>query len=916
MTPIAANQDVITDKCDKPGLAQVIITVENTDSRAVVNQPVRIGIPLPRGSVFSTGELGLFGNDGEATTLPASIRELTHWPDGSLNWVLLDCQASCPASSQTTVFLKEIPSQAKEAESSLKAVAPITSRQAAGIAVTETDASITLNTGVMKLDFARNTQHIFPDVQIKSSQVLEAAQVQLECLGVDNAMLHFRRTGGVERGLSRLLTESVSLAGEVSNQHGSVLFNVTLQFTCWMNCGTLGVEMIVHNPRAALHPGGLWDLGDPGSSLFRQCALRISLAGREEVSWRSSDAQCWQAIASQPLRIEQYSSGGDAWQSPNHLDAEARSLPSCRGYRVYTPGDVVEQGDRASPSVRIVSEADSESGTSSEHSVLDIHIEQFWQNFPKAIDVDTAAGQILVALFPDGKGIVHELQGGEKKTHRLQFAFGDELSSGISQRALRVTLSKNTYSSAQAMPWLDSQGVATDERYDALIHQSISGQHNFIAKREHIDEYGWRNFGDLYADHETWNYEGDDLFVSHYNNQYDPVYGFARQFALTGDTAWFELMQDLARHIIDIDMYDTTSDRAEYNGGLFWHTDHYLKAGTATHRTYSRDHDGALGGGPGGQHCYTTGLRYYYLMTGDEQARKTVFQLTDWIAHYYDGTNTVIEWARRCISEELPSMVRLLRGQPSSSYRYPLDRGTGNYIVALLDSFELSGDREYLHRAECVIQKTIGPDDDMALRALDDIEKTWFYTIFLQALVRYLDVKYRQEEQNSEPFHYARQSLLHYAEWMSQHETPYLHRANKLDYVNDTWAAQDARKISVLQGASRYADSEQSQHFQKRAKEFRDYVVDALEASDTAYYTRIQAILLQNHGASAACLNSAESSGMMFEAAASRQLENNAGFATVRSQLIGLIADFGQALRSFSPAREWRWISHRLPRRG
>ena len=33
------------------------------------------------------------------------------------------------------------------------------------------------------------------------------------------------------------------------------------------------------------------------------------------------------------------------------------------------------------------------------------------------------------------------------------------------------------------------------------------------AKRERADEYGWRHFGDLYADHETLGYDGDDIFV-------------------------------------------------------------------------------------------------------------------------------------------------------------------------------------------------------------------------------------------------------------------------------------------------------------------------------------------------------------------------------------------------------------------
>ena len=121
-----------------------------------------------------------------------------------------------------------------------------------------------------------------------------------------------------------------------------------------------------------------------------------------------------------------------------------------------------------------------------------------------------------------------------------------------------------------------------------LIDQVISGPRSFFARRETIDEYGWRHFGDLYADHEAVGHVGDTPLVAHYNNQYDVIYGAIVQYLRGGDWRWFELMADLARHVIDIDIYHTEEDRPSYNGGLFWHTDHYLDAGTATHRTYSK----------------------------------------------------------------------------------------------------------------------------------------------------------------------------------------------------------------------------------------------------------------------------------------------------------------------------------------
>src|SRR5207249_3752466 len=123
-------------------------------------------------------------------------------------------------------------------------------------------------------------------------------------------------------------------------------------------------------------------------------------------------------------------------------------------------------------------------------------------------------------------------------------------------------------------------------------------------------------------------YQGPAPVVSHYNNQYDFVLGTLLHYLRTGDPAWFDLGDPLARHVIDIDIYHTERDKAAYNGGLFWFTDHYRTAQTCTHRTYSRGNcrpgDRSYGGGPASAHNFTTGLLHYHYLTGDPGARAAV----------------------------------------------------------------------------------------------------------------------------------------------------------------------------------------------------------------------------------------------------------------------------------------------------
>src|SRR5262249_1449394 len=148
-----------------------------------------------------------------------------------------------------------------------------------------------------------------------------------------------------------------------------------------------------------------------------------------------------------------------------------------------------------------------------------------------------------------------------------------------------------------------------------------SGANSLFARREVIDEYGWRNFGDFYADHEAAYCPDPPPVVSHYNNQYDVIYGTLLQYLRTGDGRWFELADPLARHVLEIDIYHTTQDRALYSGGLFWHTEHYRDAATGTHRGFSaaKARPGQpAGGGPCAEHNYTTGLLHYYYLTGEK----------------------------------------------------------------------------------------------------------------------------------------------------------------------------------------------------------------------------------------------------------------------------------------------------------
>ena len=569
------------------------------------------------------------------------------------------------------------------------------------------------------------------------------------------------------------------------------------------------VRLTVHNPQRARHRGGLWDLGDPGSILFRELALNLRplLAEPCQVTWAAEPNQ-QPSSGTGPLEIYQDSSGGANWQSRNHVDRTGKIPCSFRGYRVRQQRQET-YGLRADPIVAL----HTRSGT------ITAAVEEFWQQFPKAIEVEQ--GQLKLSLFPEQFQGLHELQGGEQKTHTFWLHFGLANENGIDALAwvhqpARLMAKPQWYASSGALPYLPSVAPEMDRRYESLLEGAIGGDDSLQARREIIDEYGWRNYGDLYADHEAAYYRGPAPVISHYNNQYDVVLGTLLQFLRTADRRWLDIAEPLARHAIDIDIYHTDEDRAAYSHGMFWHTDHYKDAATATHRSFSRANQNPgrpYGGGPCNEHNYTTGLLHYYYLTGDPQGREAVLGLANWVLAMDDGRRTF-----GVLFDDGPTGTASNTAEPH--YHGP-GRGCGNSINALLDGWLLSGETKYLHKAETLIRRVIHPLDSIADRDLLNVEMRWSYTVFLAVLARYLDLK-AEAKQLDKNYAYAQASLLHYARWMLEHEVPYFDRPDQLEFPTETWAAQELRKANALRLAAIHAEEPLSSRLRQRGAELAE----------------------------------------------------------------------------------------------
>jgi hypothetical protein len=180
----------------------------------------------------------------------------------------------------------------------------------------------------------------------------------------------------------------------------------------------------------------------------------------------------------------------------------------------------------------------------------------------------------------------------------------------------------------------------------------------------------------------------------------------------------------------------------------------------------------------------------------------------------------------------------------SRDYHGP-GRGSANSIVACIVGGRLTGQTVFRAKADELIRRCIHPADDISTRNLFDIERRWYYTVFLQALGAYLHEKTDRNELD-EMYAYARDSLLHYGQWMAANERPYLDHPERLEFPTETWVAQDLRKADVLALAARHAGAASGAALADASRVFRERSLAALVQASTRHYSRPLVISLRH----------------------------------------------------------------------
>jgi len=662
-------------------------------------EPVSCGVPLARGFVGDARELILLDSQGVA--VPVQVEVTSTYNDGTPRWLRLTFFAQVPAKGRGVYTLKRGKG------------APV----AAALAYELNKGQLSIDTGIATFAINTNRFRLLDSVTVGDQALVSGHGIGGAVLEEENGSKHqvAGRATQVEIEEKGPLALVLTVKGEFRPGPTHALANYVCHMTFYAGKSEVRVFYTLHNPGAHRHPGNTWDLGTGGSVFMEDFSLVLPLTKEQ---WSSRICVGRHLVRADSLH--QDSSGGAYWDSVNHVDKDLQVPLSFSGYRAYRDGQRVHQGQQAEGWIQVHGSAGS----------VGVAVRDFWQNFPKALSFTNNA--IRIGLWPRESAGVHELLGGEQKTHEMLWVFHDA-------QTTRVAIAQRMqafHSPMYAMP--DPEAIyATralcptgpidrknfprlEKTCDSFVQAAGPSGQSMLTQWERIDEFGWRHFGDSFADNEGSPaamqqdfplHHVDGRPISHYGNEYDVNYGILLQGLRRADPQWMWVADVKCRHYADICIYHTDADGATaYCHGPFTHTTHDTAALRSTHRMYPSETKKYeltySSGGPNAGHCYVASLAQHYYLTGNLTSRDAFLEVAGWTVNS-------------------PWFTAMMMGDK---------RGIGCFLMTHVYAYQLTQDPVYYQAALKMIDQVKAPFEGLGA------------TLFVNAAARFADMKIDNRE--------------------------------------------------------------------------------------------------------------------------------------------------------------------------
>jgi hypothetical protein len=356
-----------------PSVGVCPIILEEKSGIGRTQEPVKVGVPFPKGMVMDTTQVVLL--DQEGNPILVQVQVLSRWIDRSVQWALLD------------FFATVGPHQTVEYSVECWKAATVSGSSYSSMIRREVDV-LKVDTGKVCFDLNPTCFKPFEQVAIDGFPCLASGKSNF-VLTDDSGKTWAPQISTMEVEASGPVRVTIRAEGSFSTD-SQALPHFIARLSFFRESGLVEIVFTLRNSRAACHPRGLWDLGDAGSMYFKDLTLHLSLPDSDHarMTWNTRPVSLLNHYDGSQVQVYQDSSGGKNWKSTNHVNRLGQVMNVFSGYRMTVDDAVVEEGDRATPSIR----------WDNGRQYVAATIDRFWQNFPKALE--GKRDQISLRLFP------------------------------------------------------------------------------------------------------------------------------------------------------------------------------------------------------------------------------------------------------------------------------------------------------------------------------------------------------------------------------------------------------------------------------------------------------------------------------------------------------------------------------------
>ena len=625
---VSVRDDTVSPSLPVHAGREASVPVEIVDlsgaGQAAAGMPATFGVPVPRGRLprALTGRLQAGG-----VSSPAQCRVHSPWPDGSARWVLVDAVVPAPLPPDGriagTVHLSP-------------AAAPGTSVRAGGSALLERDG--------LRIDLSPE-RPVFPTVLSEregGAHVPGTSTVEIRLANgaalVPRSSPPVLEESGHERSVLRYHVDHC-------DRDGTAHLRSIVRIHVYRSQRHLRVQHRLEVVSPALGPAA----GDPRETpvpVESGAASRgITEAGRGGSTATAADvAACVGSGPGEENTLLEISSAvarvaihgtraliADGGRHELTANGNWRLIQADdQGYQVYK----VEASDS-----RIKAAEGRFSGRlllETADGLVGLAVRRFWQTCPTGlrVDGDGATVELLPALPPEptagqpdteswhqllfwrtSRGYL--LKAGQALTGEIALSLpatpeeAERIAAWCEQPAL-VRPAIDWLNRTGAMSPILAKSASPHPRYERAVDRACD---EWLRERDNLRQYGFLNFGDWYGE-SGWSWG---------NNEYDPTFAHYQEFLRGGRAEWAVLAAEAARHLVDVDTCNHSSDPAQVGGQyghMPGHAGGYLPA-------YFRSK--VAGSCMFYSHSWVEGPVLHYLLTGDESVRETLERTGEWL---------------------------------------------------------------------------------------------------------------------------------------------------------------------------------------------------------------------------------------------------------------------------------------------